>query len=503
LEGFTARGYFSKLKVGDLFFKNLVNAVKGGNNSLMQNLIVEDIKNDDKWIDQIEELVFSIEQVVKNPKKSIIDEAVIVQIEKAKRISSQSIRHLSSHSNYIRSIDDDGTVHPSKIMTTIMDEDLLIYENRFVYTLITRLLTFLEQKRESIAQNFGKTQIVDLNFKSDFNYSDTVVDYDLKIKIKKPIKEKSTQETTNIIERINTLKKRVYLLTGSDFFKKLSKTNPLTPPISKTNIIKMNYNYNNCYKLWLFISSYVKTGYSVKISETNLPSEQDYYDDLTYLVVMSLKTLYENKMLKASQDDDYDEPPVKDLNIEQEINYIPDFKLQSDNANIGDYINIYYYEKIKEILEHDEKQTDNTIKVNKDIAYSFLSFYKQLSKINNTLFDDLLTFDYDKESYKELSKAQTKQQDLKYTKEIYRRAHLLTELKKIDYQTTLRKETYMLTKIKQLEKEVQELKAEKQDSNIKSVAKQDKNRLQIIEEIIKNDDEISKTVLNETDSDKK
>lgn len=493
MENFTARGYFKKLKIGDMFFKKLINAVSGGNNTLMQNLIVEKMVSDDSWIKHIEDLLFSVEQVVKNPKKSIIDNTEIVQIEKAKKISSQSIRHLSSHSNFIRSIDDDGTVHPSKILTTIMDEDIMIYENRFIFTLIKRLLTFLEQKREYLSSFAEKSQRVKVNFSSDFNYNELEVGYDLKFDIKRPIKDEETINLEKTIEKIVLLKKRVFILTGSSFYKELSKANPLTPPINKTNIINMNVDYNNSYKLWLYISSFVKTGYSVKVSEKEIPAERDYYDDLTYLVVTSFKTLYENNILGYIPEEDYEDKIEKDFYLEQDINYIPDFKRQKvENGSLTDYLNLYYYEKIKDILKEEEEKEENNIEIKKDIAYSFSGFYKKLAEVNNKMFEELLVFD--KPLFDIKDKEKKIKEQLKYQKEIYRRNHLLTNLKKIDYQRTLRKDASLINKIKKLELKLQEAKNDKKPK-IKSVNKKNKTKNQIIEDIIKSDKIISEEIL--------
>lgn len=498
MEQFSARQYFAKLKIGDLFFKRLINSVRAGDNTVMQNNAVEAMISDDKWLKEIETYIFNVEQIVRSPKKSIKDEAIVVQIEKAKKISSQSIRHLSSHSNFVRAVDDDGTVHPSKIMTNVMDEDLLIYENRFIYTLILRLLSFLEQKHRYLSQFSEKFQITRVNYKSEFAFSDLSVEYDLKMKVKKPLKEKAVQDLGDVMQKLEMLKKRVNMLLGSDFYKKLSKTNPLKPPISKTNIIKMNVNYNNCYKLWLFISSFVSTGYSVTVSEINFPVEQEYYDDLVYLTAISLKTLIENSALNdLSEIDDYEEQISKDYVVEQRVNFIPDyngFKLKE--VTDTDYLNEYYYTKIKEILKvGDEKK--HTEEIKKDLSYSFTGFYKQLSNVNNTLFNELITFDYDPEKYKDMDEKIKLQEELKYQKEIYRRNHLLAQLKKVDLQNTQRKEAAILSKIKKLEQLINSGLKENKEKLIKSVAKKDKSRKEIIKDIEKNDKKIEKKLLKE------
>jgi hypothetical protein len=496
VEQFSARQYFAKLKIGDLFYKRLINAIRAGENSVMQNVAVEEVISDDKWIKEIEALLFSVEQIVRNPKRSIIEENIVVQIEKARKINAQSIRHLSAHSNYVRSVDEDGTVHPAKILTSIMEEDLLIYENRFVYTLIQRLLSFLEQKYNYMSAFSEKTEVVRLNFKSDFNFNDLKVEYGLNMKVKKPLSESKARDLSELIGKVELLKKRVYALTGSEFYKKLSKTNPLKPPISKTNIIKMNVDYNNSYKLWLFISSFVNTGYSVTVSDMELPVEQDYYDDLVYLAATALRTMIENNVIKNFSDEDYEEQADKEYIIERDVNFIPDFQGFEPKETVPeDYLNDYYFEKIKEALKIEDLKNYNQEK--KDIFYSFAAFYKQLSKINNNIFEELLNYDYRKTQSANADKEKRKEDELRYRKEVYRRNHMLARLKKIDLANTLRKDAYLLARIKKLEQQLKDIKAK--NKNIKSVPKKNKTRTEIVEQIIKNDNKISRDVLKEAE----
>lgn len=518
MEKLTARQYFAKLKIGDIFFKNFANAVNSGNNTVSQNMIVESMQADDEWINQIEDLFYSVEKIVKDPKKSIMDEFLIVQIEKAKKITPDSIRHLSSHSNFIRSVDDDGTVNPAKIMTSYKDEDLAIYENRFIYTLITRLESFLEEKYRYLKQFSESFETVKLSYNSDFKYHNLDIDYDLKINVKKPYKGGAKQNNSVVLKKLEKLKKRVGILIGTDFCKKMSKVKPLKPPISKTNIIKMNTDYNNSYKLWLFLSSFINTGYSVNVSQLDLDINKEYMDDLSYLVAVSIKTMIENNIFAyQKKDEEDDEQKTKEFYIERDFNYIPVFNgFEQKDTNETDYLNQFYYEKIYEILTKEEKNQE-IFKVKQDFAFPFTNFYKQLSNINNVLFKELINFDNNKKINKSLTKEEIKTEELKYQKELYRRNHLLTRLKNIDYQNSLKSEVFLLNKIKKLEhnlyvfkeNEKEILKGESvvknsskkkliksnKDSSIKIVVKKGKTRKEITDEIKQNDEMMAKKIL--------
>ena len=94
--------FFSRINAADNLFPNLVDAVGSGTNKLAHNQRMETFIIDDSWIITIQDLLFSMELIAKNPKKFIKEEDFIVAVEKAKRTTSRSIRHLASHTNYIR-----------------------------------------------------------------------------------------------------------------------------------------------------------------------------------------------------------------------------------------------------------------------------------------------------------------------------------------------------------------------------------------------------------------
>ena len=80
--------------------------------------------------------------------------------------------------------------------------------------------------------------------------------------------------------------------------KQLSKAKPVRPPIQKTNLLTKNVDYNNCYKLWLYISSYTYLGYSIEVKDKNLPVDGDYFDDLTVVTGLSLRQSFKERKIR-------------------------------------------------------------------------------------------------------------------------------------------------------------------------------------------------------------
>ena len=86
------------------------------------------------------------------PKKARMKtEKVLELIEKAKRITVESVKDLAKHTNYINEVDPKtGDVKPGKILDIRNEETFNIYENRFLYMLLCYLRDFIALRLEKI-----------------------------------------------------------------------------------------------------------------------------------------------------------------------------------------------------------------------------------------------------------------------------------------------------------------------------------------------------------------
>ena len=88
------------------------------------------------WLDIIEDVLPYIDNILRNPKRFIINEEEIVKVELARKVTVESVIHLTQHTNLIQKIEDNGDVKPSKILNINKEESMDTYENRFIHTLI-------------------------------------------------------------------------------------------------------------------------------------------------------------------------------------------------------------------------------------------------------------------------------------------------------------------------------------------------------------------------------
>lgn len=213
------------------------------------------------WVDEFEFACNYIDNIVRNPKYVLIDEESTVKIEKAKKITVASIKDLSRHTNYIEEINEESNdVRPSKILIVNKEETFNIYENRFIFTLINNMIRFMNIKEKEL-KNLEIVNEKKLEYASATVIGDEKVEIQLNINSKEipDIKDnKFANEIKQIKKRIKRIKQYITSWQRSEFMQQLTKLHvpEVKPPITKTNIILKNPNFQIAMKLWLFLQTY-------------------------------------------------------------------------------------------------------------------------------------------------------------------------------------------------------------------------------------------------------
>ena len=117
------------------------------------------------WVDEIEKAVPYIDNIFENPKRFIVTEEEILSIEKSKKVGVATVKHLSKHTNFISEVDDEtGDIKPEKLLNELKEETFNTYENRFIYSLVDLMDSFIrhmEEKMESL--DFTKNNTFESN----------------------------------------------------------------------------------------------------------------------------------------------------------------------------------------------------------------------------------------------------------------------------------------------------------------------------------------------------
>ena len=280
--------YINTLLKQEDFYDTYMDGIKKGQNKYTISQRFQKKKFDLDWVEAIEDCVISLDTIVRNPRKFIVIEEDIVDVSLARNITTESVKHLATHTNLIASVNKDGMVIPSKILNTSKEESFEVYENRFIYTLLLKLHQFITSRFDVIRRAAITSDNFVVNVESKYNVGKSVIEYKMETILNMPLDEVLKADPTELtdVERIARLQNVVNGFMGSPFAKTMVSCALVRPPIIRTNVILKNPDFKKALVLWQFIDSYQQTGYEIKsINETaELPAgNQDKYNNLIYL----------------------------------------------------------------------------------------------------------------------------------------------------------------------------------------------------------------------------
>lgn len=244
------------------------------------------------FIVEIENSIASLEAIINDPHKFIKENPLVVEVEKAKRITHHSIKHMAQHTENISSVGSDGTVDPKKILNMFIEDELKIYENRFIMTLVRRLQTFIELRYKYITEHSDTRNSDVVTMTSEVKIGEVTYEMETKLKVVVPSDDDGHREANqDLLNRLLMLRKRTLFLTTSRFMLEMRKAAPVSDPVLQTNIMRLNYDYQNAYKLWSFISRYDVLGIEYKFKEVKNALDEEYLKRLNLQALTSYLTL--------------------------------------------------------------------------------------------------------------------------------------------------------------------------------------------------------------------
>lgn len=292
----------------DQFYEGYRNRVKAGRNTfeLLRRRHKQVI--DMTWVNNIEECIVSLDNIVRNPRKFIVQEEDIVDISLARSISTESVKHLAQHTNMIAQVDKNGDVTPNKILNTSKEESFEIYENRFIYTLLRNVKNFINIRFDKIKAACALKDSLQLSVNSNF----VVSNHQLSVKLDcvaqmsfDDLMKTSNEELTDI-ERVAKLDRIISDFLASPFAKQMVSCAPVRPPIQRTNVILKNPDFKKALVLWQFIENYREDGFKLidEVSSSNLEDQQS-INNLTDIITLNsfiFETLANGKEVQVGEE---------------------------------------------------------------------------------------------------------------------------------------------------------------------------------------------------------
>ena len=264
---------------------------------------IVDCTIDDDWIETIERGLEDVREAIGEDRQFITSNGEVLPIEKVKSFSKDSAEHLARHSNLITRLDKDKGIVPDKLYTVERLSDYAVYENRFLYMLLCYLRDFITVRYEKIVE-LTNTYNGRLEMHKVISTGHRRTEYEVRLTdiVKNDPYFVSRNPVKDKVDRIELLLKTVLLYLSSPLMEQVAKAPMLKPPITETNVLRMNKHFKGAKELYYYVSTYSKTGYNFeKKTKTINPFGEEIGEEFAEVVALSSFLAYEHNLGLKSQ----------------------------------------------------------------------------------------------------------------------------------------------------------------------------------------------------------
>ena len=367
----------------DKYFQYLFEMIQAGDNTLEQkNRILHKVV-DERWLTVVEEGIEAIFNIVDKPRRFITTSEEVVPVALAKKITSDSVRHLSQNTQYITT-NEAGDIMPTKILNVTTEESYDLYENRFVYHLIQRLFAFVDKRTDVIFWSTGDEtcNVMSMESKVDDAYEEISYKVEMTIKNRQSLVE-NDNDNMYIFKRIDRVRRMSRVLRTSSFCDIMNGCSRVHSPIQRTNLMMKDPDYRTCYKLWQFIEGYDEVGYTIEEQDSTLQFDEEYLLQM-YINMITNYTVFKSLLVsdprKMSEIETKKREPVKPKfvkEIKEEIvedRNIPDVEIRR----------VFVEEVTQAQLDAEEKLKEETAK-REELENSVSELQFQMESLNQQL----------------------------------------------------------------------------------------------------------------------
>lgn len=336
--------------------------------SITSNSHIKETKIDYTWLTVLEDTLYNLDKIVRNPRRFIVQEEEVVIVEKIKNVTQLAVKHLSQHSENIQDIEEDGFVRPSKLLNVHKEDTNDIYENRFIYTLVTRLEDFMQRQLQVLEMVSSREINREVHYKASTQIENRHIDVELNMK--EHNEYEIVEKEMNYQDRIMACYEMVCGFRNSEMIKSLIGCTPVKNPIRKTNLLKREPNFQKAVLLWNSLDEFEYRDPKVVNYENKVDSSKDTKDEFTLAYYIDCNAV-----------DDTKENLMKYKDVEAKLNKVINEYIYEESHDVNSLS-----EKVKEYYEQAVKDKEERIRKITDIYNDFLNDYTEKTKKLSELF---------------------------------------------------------------------------------------------------------------------
>ena len=219
---------------------------------------------DEAWIEAIEKGLVHIEKAIKEDRQFIYSNGEVIPIEKVKQVSKDSVEHLARHAELITRAPQGEDIIPDKLYTVERLSDYAVYENRFLYMLLCYLRDFVTLRYRKILELTGRYHgALTLTHEGSTLGRTVTVKLELEDQRQDDPYLREHNSAKESIDRMDLILKTVVAFLATPLMESAGKAAMLKPPITKTNVLKMDNNFKGAVALYDYIIAYEGAGYTI------------------------------------------------------------------------------------------------------------------------------------------------------------------------------------------------------------------------------------------------
>jgi hypothetical protein len=426
------------------FYQGLYDGV----NKLKQVETTETKKFDDHWIFAIESYYPYVDKILRNYKSALRVEEEVVIVEKAKKTTSRTVRHLAANTHLLKLPDKNhprNEVMPKKLLVEYSEDEFGIYENRFVATLVQRLVDFVSRRMRILEEDVNTKKIKELNNSIELSIENSKYEINIDLKEVQSIDQgKIEEDNQKLLARAQELHKKLANALNTEFMKTMRNYRKVKAPIMKTQIILKNTNYRNCYLLWQYLDQYNSLGFELIRDVKQKRFNETYRKHLSQNALFAFSTIMFHDVVREKDQ----KLLTKSFKVKkaQEIKLTADeLKIDPESYKIEDTLmNEFYLNKTKQMFK---KTIDQYMQTEPRYEVALKKALKDTIEITNSLYASYFEINQDEDVFDRLVQETNPKEDLDSADEKFKIASIVRKLKEADYKKAiaLEKKWYQTT----------------------------------------------------------
>ncbi|MBB6053887.1 hypothetical protein HNQ39_005734 [Armatimonas rosea] len=246
-----------------------------------------------RLLDALEKAMPHLLAICRQPRTRLLIEEQIRPVGLVRRTGPTALRHIASHSEHWESRTVTG-LRPARLLAQVPEDDLALYENRFVIMFIDELREYLVGEANRLLE--GMRSLADILQFDGFSSSDWQQNRLLQSLLpnldhNSEVWERQYQALSEEVERVRRLRRALIPAENSTLYRRLHKLPSLAPPFHTTNILRMDPHYRRLFDVWRLLAELRRkagdTGDSLPQTAANAQHQYRIYTGLVVLQALA------------------------------------------------------------------------------------------------------------------------------------------------------------------------------------------------------------------------